>query len=143
MYSMTPLTAEDRATFRLGAVYYVTLLRREDKLDGTVTMKAHVLEEHCPDLMDEYHRLGQFSAQVMEREHAEMKILERRYGNETDFRKRHTNIVSSINRSLAPGVATYEAAVYANSKRMYTPPRKKGEIRKRPTERQVFKKGMT
>ena len=121
MYSMQPQSAETRHCFRQAAEYYGQLLRREDKLHASVTMKAHVLESHCPDYLDRYHRLGIFSEQVMEREHAEMKILERQYGNERVFNTRQRNIMTSITRSMIPGVAEHELLIYNSKKRVYSP----------------------
>ena len=120
MYKIDPLSDAEIANFRAAASYYGQLLRREDKLDTTVTIKAHMLESHCADYLEEHRRLGNLSEQPIEREHSEMKTLLRRFNNDDRFVSVQSNITKHINLCLTPAVAAKQKEIFEHKTRKFS-----------------------
>jgi hypothetical protein len=121
MYQPGQLSPEERSNFRVAAIFFGELCRKEDGLKCSVTVKGHLVECHAPDQMDEYGNLSQFLEETIEKMHKDNNDLNRRFAREPDWEKRRKSILLSIQRSESVAVQAYLESVNQGSKRKYTP----------------------
>lgn len=112
-------------------------MRTDPHLKCSITVKAHLLESHAPDMMDTYGSLSQFLEENMESWHHRCNLHRQQYSNITKWAARESSVMKMINRSTVPAVQQEVESVVSGAKRKFSTAKEIERANKRQTEEEA------